>query len=262
MTTAAPSFVGATLAVARLSYLRTLRGRKLWVALVATLVVVLFPGVVALVGSDSEARDVVRGGVDWGFFRLLVFLLPVLFTSGAIGEEVEARTLHFLAMRPVARASIALGKYLVAVGAGLAVLWTGLVVLHVIGYATAPSLMIEQLPETARAGGAASLLLMAYSGICLLWGAMVPEAAGMLSVVWLGFVEWLMGLMPGVLRFASMSHFARELGGIDRAGAVDWFTVPDVELWVCATVVIGGFVLFTSLGVLFVQLSELRYGKA
>jgi ABC-type transport system involved in multi-copper enzyme maturation permease subunit len=246
--------------MARLSLLRMLRGRKLWVALIATGVVILFPGVVALLEAGADAEEVVRGGIDWGFFRLLVFLLPVLFTSGSIGEEVEARTLHFVAMRPVPRAAIALGKYLVGAGAGLAILWAGLIALHVVGFASTPSAMIDELPDTARAGGAASLLVLAYSGICLLWGALVPEAAGMVSVVWLGFIEWFVALMPGVLRFAALSHFARELGGIERAGWTDW--VVDVELWVCATVVVSGWLVFTVLGVLVVQLSELRFGKA
>jgi ABC-2 type transport system permease protein len=255
-----PSFLASTGAVSRLSFLRVLRGRKLRVAVIATKVIILFPAVIALLERDADAVEVVTSGIDWGFYRLLVFLLPILFTSGAIGEEVEGRTLHFLSMRPVSRAAIALGKYLVATGAALAVLWAGLVLLHVVGYATSPTLMVDQIPATARAGGAASLLLMAYSGICLLWGALVPEAAGMLSVVWLGFVEWFMGLLPGIIRFISLNHFARELGGLERAGWDDW--VPDVELWICATVVGGGFLLFTALGVLTVQLSELRAGKA
>jgi hypothetical protein len=256
-----PSFFGATAAVARLATLRTLRGRKLWVAVMATVVVILFPGVVALLGtSGTEAADVVKGGIDWGFFRLLVFLLPILFTSGAIGEEVEARTLHFLAMRPISRSAIALGKYLVGAVASLAVLWAGLILLHVIGYATSPTEMIDQIPTTARAGGAASLLILAYSGICLLWGALVPEAAGMIAVVWLGFLEWFMALLPGVLRFASLNHFARELGGLERAGWADW--VPEVEIATCAGIVVGGWILFTMLGILVVQTSELRFGKA
>lgn len=256
----APSFFAGLAAVVRLAMLRTLRGRKLRVAAAATFVVILFPAVVALLEEDADAADVVSGGIDWGFYRLLVFLLPVLFTSGTIGEEVEARTMHFLTMRPISRSAIALGKYAVATASALAVLWAGLVLLHVIGYATSPTLMIDQAPETARAGGAASLLVMAYSGICLLWGALVPEAGGMISVVWLGFVEWFLALFPGIIRFISLNHWARELGGLERAGWADW--VPEVELWICALIVTAGWLLFTGFGVLTVQLSELRAGKA
>lgn len=256
-----PNLIHSTMAIARLTLLRTLRGRKLRVALVAAFVVILFPGVVALLADDADAVEVVSGGITWGFFRLLVFLFPVLFTSGAIGEEVEGRTLHFLAMRPSSRASIALGKYLVGTAVSLAVMWVALILLHLMGYATNPTLLVEQIPETARAGGAASLLVMAYSGVCLFWGALVPEAAGMLSVVWLGFVELFLGLMPGVVRFLSLNHWARELGGIERGG---WYAemVPDVELWICALVLAIGWALFTMLGVLLVQVSELRFGKA
>lgn len=255
-----PSFFSGVGAVARLSMLRTMRGRKLRTAMIATLVVVLFPAIIAILDDTAEATDVVRGGIDWGFFRLLVFLLPILFTSGTIGEEVEGRTLHFLSMRPISRAGIALGKYIVSAGSALAVLWAGLIALHLAGYATSPTLLIDELGTTARAGGAASLLVLAYSGVCLFWGALAPGAAGMLSVVWLGFVEWFMALLPGVLRFVSMNHFARELGGLERGGWADW--VPDVELWICASVICGVGLLFTLLGVLIVQLSELRFGKA
>ncbi len=256
----APSFFAGTAAIARLAVLRTLRGRKLRVAVVATIVVLLFPALVALLEDDADVTGIVSGGIDWGFFRLLSLLLPVLFTSGAIGEEVEGRTLHFLSMRPVSRSSIAVGKYLVAAGAALAVLWAGLILLHVVGYATSPTLMIDNLGQTARAGGAASLLVVAYSGICLFWGALVPEAAGMLSVIWLLFFEAFAGLLPSVLRMVSLSHYARLLGDLEPAG-LD-LGVPPVELWVCAVVVVSAWLVFTGFGVLIVQLSELRSGKA
>lgn len=265
----APNFFQATASVARLAMLRTLRGRKLRVAVVAALVVILFPAVVALVQEDADTVEVIRSGIDWGFFRLLVFLLPVLFTSGVIGEEVEGRTLHFLAMRPIPRGTIALGKYLVGTGVSLVILWAALILLHVIGYAADPTLMIDQISETARAGGAASMLLVTYCGVCLFWGSLVPEAGGMVSVAWLGFVEWFMGLMPGILRFVSMSHWAREIGGIERAGlsSVDLgrgevALVMDVDLWIAATVLASEWALLTLLAILITQVSQLRFGKA
>ncbi|HJL17368.1 MAG TPA: ABC transporter permease [Sandaracinaceae bacterium LLY-WYZ-13_1] len=267
----APSFFGATGAVSRLSLLRTLRGRKVRVASVAVAVVILFPAVVALVKEDAETAEVVRAGIDWGFFRLLVFLLPILFVSGVVSEEVEGRTLHYLAMRPVPRASIALGKYAVGTLSALGILWAGLLLLHLVGFAASPSLLVDELGATVRAGGAASLLLMNYCAICLFWGTLVPEAAGLLSVVWLGFIEWFLLLLPGVVRFVSMAHFARELGGLDRPG---WdvlrnpltgqvvVQVPDVELWVCGTVIGAEWILFLGLSLLIMQVSQLRFGKA
>jgi hypothetical protein len=263
-----PGFFASTGAIARLTYLRTLRGRKLRVGLVAALLVVIFPAVIALVNEDAEAVEVVTGGIDWGFYRLLVFLLPLMFTSGLVSEETEARTMHFLAMRPVQRASIALGKYVVGVGAALAILWISLILLHVIGYATSPSDMVEQLDETARAGGAASLLLLTYSAVTLFWGVVAPEAAGLVSVVWLGFVEWFGTLLPSVFRFMSMNHFARELGGLERAG---WdpvelgplvVEVPFVELHWCALIVVSEWLIVLGLALLIMQVSQLKFGKA
>jgi len=265
----APSFFGSTGALARLSLLRTLRGRKLRVAAVAVGVVILFPAVVALVKEDAETAEVVRSGIDWGFFRLLVFLLPILFVSGAVSEEVEGRTLHFLAMRPVQRSSIALGKYLVGTLSALGIFWAGLLLLHLVGFAATPTLLIDELGATARAGGAGSLLLVTYCAICLFWGTLVPEAAGLLSVVWLGFIEWFVMLLPGVARFLSMSHFARELGGLERAGmdvvsigGRELVRVPDVEMWICAVVVASEWIVFPGLPLLILPVSQLRFGKA
>lgn len=274
---AAPNFVHATLSIARLTMLRIVRGRKLWVAGIAAAVVILFPAFVALSRDEADREALheavtaaVSGGIDWGFFRLLVFLLPILFTSGTVGEEVEGRTLHFLAMRPLPRAAIALGKYLVGTATGLVVLWVALILLHVVSYAATPSLMIDQLGETAQAGGAASMLLVLYSAICLFWGTLVPEAGGMLSIVWLGFVEWFVGLLPGVFRFGSMTHWARELGGIEAAG---WgeitigpgdplVSVPVVETWIMVLVPVVEWALFLGFALLIMQTAQLRFGKA
>jgi hypothetical protein len=38
--------------------------------------------------------------------------------------------------------------------------------------------------------------------------------------------------------------------------------VPDIELSTCAAIVVAVWLIFTALGVLVVQMSELRYGKA
>lgn len=268
---AAPSFFTATGALGRLSVLRTLRGRKLRVAAVAVAVVILFPAVVALVKEDAETASVVRSGIDWGFYRLLVFLLPVLFVSGSIGEEVEGRTLHFLAMRPVPRASIALAKYATGTASALAILWGGLLLMHLVGFAASPTLLIDELGATARAGGGLTMLLLCYSAICLFWGVLVPEAGGLLSVVWLGFIEWFLVLLPGLVRFGSMNHFAREIGGVERPGWDEitnpitnqpMVEVPDVELWICAVTIAGEWLLFLGLALLIMQVSQLRFGKA
>ena len=266
---AAPSFARATTTLARLSLLRVLRGRKLRVAAAAVGVVVLFPAIIALVEGDAETAGVVRSGIDWGFFRLLVFLLPVLFVSGTVSEEVEGRTLTFLAMRPVPRASIALGKYLVGTGSALGVFWAGLVLLHLVGFAATPTLLVEELGGTARAGAAGSLLLATYCAVALFWGTLFPSAAGLLTVLWLGFVEWFGMLLPGMARFASMSHFARELGGLERAGmdvvsigGRELVRVPDVALWTGAVVVASEWVVFLGLALLTMQVRQLRFGKA
>ena len=48
-----PSFVGSTASIMRLTTLRTLRGRKLRIGLIAAVLVVVFPAVISLVTEDA-----------------------------------------------------------------------------------------------------------------------------------------------------------------------------------------------------------------
>ncbi|MCC6877921.1 MAG: ABC transporter permease [Sandaracinaceae bacterium] len=256
-----PSFVDGVMASVRLSYLRVLRGRKLRVVAIATLVVILFPAIVALLDRDADRAVVVTQGFNWGFFRLLLFLAPILMSSGAIADEVEERTLSFLTMRPTSRWALLLGRWLVSTGAAVAVIVLGVLLLHVIAYLTEPREMIDQLGSTARIAGASTLLVITYSSICLLWGVLVPEAATLLSVLYLGVIELCFGVVPGVLRFFSMSHFARELAGLPRWGFMSE-TVPEVPLWGCALVIVVVTGLFTLGALAIFRGTQTRFGNA
>ncbi|MCA9530571.1 MAG: ABC transporter permease, partial [Myxococcales bacterium] len=207
--------------VARLSHRRLWRGQKLRLGagaaglVVATAVAGRYAGAAATGVSPSAAFD---AGVQWGFFRLLVFVLPLLFVSGAVAEEVSARTLPLLTVRPVSRVAIACGKYLSGYGACALVLVSAMVALHLGLYATAPAALVSALPATLRATGALVLLCAYYAAVCLLWSALTPSAGGLVAGTYFATLELCGSVMPGPLRWISLNHAAQSLTTLPVGG--------------------------------------------
>ena len=95
-----PDLATSVAAVFRLNFKRMLRGRKLRFALVALVLVVGATLTARYVVDPDDPQLLVRDAIRTGFFGLLAYLLPFLFNSGAIAEEVETRTLPYLLLRP------------------------------------------------------------------------------------------------------------------------------------------------------------------
>ncbi|MDH5493487.1 MAG: ABC transporter permease [Myxococcales bacterium] len=258
-----PSPLASIGAVVRLQLRQSARGKRLRLGVGATLLVLLTVVAGRYLGEGSDPSVVMKQGLTWGFFRLLDFLLPFLLTSGVIAEEVESRTFTYLAARPIGRGSLVLGKYLASTGMSVALIAAAILLMHFACFATQPGAMIEELPSTLRAIGATTELILLYGAICLFWGALVPEAAGIASTLYLGIIEFCFSFAPGVLRWISMSHHAQELSGLERGG-IEFIaeTVPDVSAMVSALTIGLLCLFFLALAVITVQLSEFRFGKA
>lgn len=256
-----PGFGSSVVAHARLGFVRTVRGRKLRLGAIATALVVIAAVASRYLADEAEPAEVVKTAVKLGFFWMLAFLLPFLFASGAIAEEVENRTLTFLATRPSGRLALTLGKLIVAWTFSAGLLVGGVLLLHIGAYATEPSDMIDEIGDTARYAGALALLSACYCAICLFWGALVVEASGLISTLHLASLEFVFGFLPGVARFVSMNYFCQQLAGLPRAGfGLDW--VPDVSLGVCGAIVGVVTIVFIGLSVLVVETSEVGFGRA
>lgn len=256
-----PSLGSSIAAIFRFQLRRLMRGKKLHLALVGA-GLVLFAVVAARYAADAVDPVVaVNNGVQWGFFRMLCFLVPFLFASGSIGEEVEGRTFAYLAARPVGRPAITIGKFGAAAALSLAIVAVGMLLMHLLCFATEPTAMVDELPSTLRAMGSASLLTLFYCAVCTFWGAIVPEAAGIVSALHLAVVEFCFSFVPGMMRFVSMSYLAQQLAGLDRGGFFP-DTVPDISDGVVVAVLVVITLFFLSLAALVVQVSEYRFSKA
>lgn len=256
-----PGFGTSVIAHARLGFVRTVRGRKLRLGVVATVLVVVAAIASRYLADDADPEEVVKTAVRLGFFWMLAFLLPFLFASGAIAEEVENRTLTFLATRPSGRFALTIGKLLVAWTFSAGLLVAGVIVLHVGAYASTPSDMIDEIGTSARCAGALALLAACYCAICLFWGALVVEASGLISTLHLASLEFVFGFLPGVARFVSMNYFCQQLAGLPQSGfGTDW--VPELSLGVCGAIVGVTTLVFIGLSSIVVETSEVGFGRA
>ncbi len=207
-----PSWWDALAASAALHGLRLRRGRKLKVAGVAALLVLVAAGGSAVSG-DEGASELFGSVLDRGLLSLLAPLLGFLFGAGSFAEEMEEGTFLFQAIRPVPRAALVLGRMAAALTfAGL--IWTFAVLgLHVIAHAEDPGALLVAFPSTARAWGGGGLLVLWSVAICSLLGTLLPEAAGVSAGLYLLLVEAGGSWLPGVLRLAIPTHHGRALAG-------------------------------------------------
>lgn len=260
-TLAVPSFASSLAAVARLSMLRTLRSKKLRLALVGVALVVGGTLAARYLGDGAAAEETFEKGLATGFFSFLVFLVPFLFHSGSIAEEVEGRTFPFLAGRPTGRFAITFGKYLAStaltaglLAAGLAVLWLGC-------FATTPSALGSTAPLFGRSLLSLLLLSSAYGGICLFWGAAAPDAGGIVAIVHLGAIEYVGSALPLAFRLISLNHHATEVAGLERGGMMAT-SVPTIPLAASGGLLAVATVAAVGIAAAVVQVSEYRFSKS
>ncbi len=261
MTQPAPSMVTAMIAVARLSLKRLVRGKKLRLAAIAFVLVFATAMLVRYTVAVEDPKAGLRILVEWSFFRLLVYLVPFLFTAGAIAEEVENRTLPFLVSRPVSRFALTMGKFLAGAIASVALLSAAMLLFHVGWYVTSPTDLVGELGDTMRMLGAVALLATFYSALCMCMGALLPEAAGIASILYIAAIEMAIGAAPYGFRLISMRYHAGLLAGFEKGGAFP-STVPDIPLAVSGGVIPALTLVFLMVAALVVEKSEFRFGNA
>ncbi len=216
-------------AVLRFEWRRARASRRIWLAIAVGVLVLFCIGATRYAVAGSDPVAVFRAGLRWGGFRLMVFVLPFLFATGIVSEEVEHRTMVYLTTRPVSRLGLGLGKFLVASAftGGFTVAF--ILLLHVICFATAPTPMVGELAFTLKACAVALALSMSYCGVCFAASACVPGAPGVISAIYLGGFEFAASFAPGIIRMISSNFHAQEVLGYEAAGILPE-SVPSVSV--------------------------------
>lgn len=200
-----------------LELLHLVRRRSLMTGLASCGFVVAVALLACQAGGAPQGR-VLERAADLGVVRALALLLPLSFAGGAISDEVSARTLVYLTARPVSRAQIAFGKWLVAGAACAALLTATSLALHAACTLGDPGALASGFGAALRVGLSASLEALVCAGVCVAYGALVPQAGFALASFHVAWFEFALSFAPGRLRLLSMAHHALELAGLSRRG--------------------------------------------
>lgn len=199
-----------------LERLRLVRGRALTFVVATALFVVLIAFAARYAGAASSAA-LEDEAARVGLFRFLALLAPCAFAAGTIVDELTGRTLVYLTVRPVPRATLVLGKWLASAFAAGALVVVTAFALHAVCSAFAAPGFFAGLDHTARIALAGLLESLVCTSICLAFGVVAARGGSMLSFAFIAFFELLVSMAPGRLRLLSMAHHALALAGLDDA---------------------------------------------
>jgi ABC-type transport system involved in multi-copper enzyme maturation permease subunit len=192
----------ASLAIARVAFLRVVRGRVVWV--VAGLA--LLPIVFAILLKLLDAGDAWPGLVElWA--TLLVILPPVLL-GGAIGEEIEEKTGTYLWCRPLPRWSIIVGKLVALVPA----LWVILTVSLMVPFAIFPDHGSDG--SAVRVLGAVVLGTLAASAATAGIATLAPRWGTIIAIAYLLVIDRPLAFFDASISKISIAYHALCLAGV------------------------------------------------
>jgi ABC-2 type transport system permease protein len=208
MTTAkSTSELTALKVIARITWLRLLRGRSKWVSLLLAFLPVVFAALLTLFGADTDRSwDMVATYV----LRLGAMLAVAVHLAPSVGEELESRTYTYLWSRPMPRRALLLGKLVATTPIAAAIFVVSV---------SATWLVVWQGDAGEHLGDLLSMLLAtigavaAGSSLALVAGSFFPRHP--LAVI-LGYVimgDRLLGFIPA-LRQVSVYFHAISVAGV------------------------------------------------
>lgn len=205
----------ASLAIARVTIVRTLRGKSLWVVLALCLLPELY-GLAAL-----QEHDLDHWGEVFGMGSLLIALLPPILLANTIGEEIEEKTMAYLWSRPLPRWSILTGK-MVALVPLLAVMLTGAMVLPF--FTALGSDASSDVPMLGRAIVAGLFGTAAASAVTAGLATLAPRFGIVLGIAYLVIVDGALAALDSGLSRLTVAYNTQHLAGTD--GTADLTAVP------------------------------------
>lgn len=200
----------ATLALARLAIIRASRGKALWISIALSLLPLVVIGVRIGLGHDRE--DIWRTAYELTMLALPI--VPSILIGPSLSDELEDKTSAYLWSRALPRWSIIVGKLvgLAPITAGiatgsLAVMWM------VMG---GPAQVPTDVAIRGLVGVGASTLTACALVAAL--ATLIPRHAVAVSVVYLLFIDKVVGSLPVKLRYISIAFGSHEIAGFSEAG--------------------------------------------
>ncbi|MHC4398223.1 MAG: ABC transporter permease [Planctomycetota bacterium] len=205
----------ALAAVFEFEFRRTLSWRRSLFVLALALFPVLLLGLMQLEGASLRGRGMGE--------RMAFILVPevicvmglLLWATPCIYSELEEKTWAYIAVRPVGRGTILMGKYLAAVA------WT--LVTATLSLALCLGIVSGSVDLAPAASGLGALVLisaLAYGAVYVLLGVLFPQRAMVTAVAYTALMEGVIAWVPAttINRFSVLHHL--------RCLLIKWATVP------------------------------------
>jgi ABC-type transport system involved in multi-copper enzyme maturation permease subunit len=149
--------------------------------------------------------------------HFLVVFVTLFYGTALISEEVEAKTLTYLFLRPIPKETIMMGKFLSLLWIGLLFTMPTVFFSYVILYAgSQATLLVADARMLGKDLGIVFLAILAYGSLFSLLGAWLkhPILAGLLYAFgWEGIVSYL----PGFARKLTITHYIQSIFPHDDA---------------------------------------------
>jgi ABC-type transport system involved in multi-copper enzyme maturation permease subunit len=195
------SGVAASAAIARVTWIRAVRSRAIYGAILLA----LMPLAMAVIFRGLGERHW-RGVVEIGHASAAV--LAALVVAGPIGEEFEDRTMTYLWSRPLPRWSVIVGK-LVALAPLAALLVAGGMAIALRESGGEPMGAIE------RVALAMGLGMLARAAVAAAIATLVPRQALALTIAYLFFFDLPLAAIPARLQVATIWFHEDAIAGLE-----------------------------------------------
>lgn len=149
-------------------------------------------------------RDTVLNGL---FFPTLLPITVLILATGALGNEIEDRTLPYLTLKPLSRLRIVVEKWLGAIAVAIPAICLGI-------FATSMIVLRDQAADEKRA--VAGALIATAIGICaytaiFMFISLLIQRALLVGILYTFIWESILGrYLPG-LRIVSVRHFVTSI---------------------------------------------------
>ncbi len=193
--------MNAVMVIARLTWMRLVRGRAIWLVLVLLCLPIGAAWLVRAVGRDWSS-------VEW--LAHVTLVSAAILLSGAVGEELENKTHTYLWARPISRDALILGKFVAIVPALLLASLATTAAAYLIAGESGWQ-MLRTLASHALAGLAASAVSVAV-------GALFPKHPLVVAVGYLLAADSIMYFLPASLRQLSILTHADALANGEAPG--------------------------------------------
>lgn len=191
-----PGALAATWTMAVLTWRRLIRGRALWVSVLIAVIPVIYAGAV-----PSHARLSIQNQL-FAFALLVMAVLAPMFVGASIGEDIEDRTATYLWSRPVPRWTVLAGKVVALAPLAAAI---------VVGSWGLSGWVAWSRVPPAESFAALALATLVVSLISMGIASLAPKHGMALTIIYMLFFDFPVGVLPATLREISVSYQARAL---------------------------------------------------